>query len=225
MDTTRAPAWYGTVLAQQAQPEKQVPALWHLARAAAYHDAGGLPDGQRRILGDTLERLYTSYHGETTGLDQVRAAAAAPKAAFPPAGFDIESVAAVAVRKQDEELSRTNPQLATWIRMRRKLDSPEGEKYFAESLRNTPLPRLKGTLIRSTPPDKPNELVVAISDLATPEIVVKLATPFPNEAEIGAILEFEGAIDSFVKSPFGLTVLSDPDKISGWPPPAPKHRK
>jgi len=28
-------------------------------------------------------------------------------------------------------------------------------------------------------------------------------------------------VDSFVKSPFGLTVVSDASKISGWPAPPP----
>ena len=147
-------AWFGTVLALDRQPGNQIPALWHLARAASYRDAGALPDGQRRQLAPVLERLYTTYHGETAGLDQLRIAAVA--ATFPPAGFDIESASAAALRKQDEELNRTNPQLASWIRIRRRLEAPDGEAYFAASLHNTPLPmRLKGTLLRTTPAGKP----------------------------------------------------------------------
>jgi hypothetical protein len=215
-------AWRGTMLAQATQPEKRALALWHLARAVSYSEAGALPEGQRRQLSVVLERLYASYHGEAGGLDQVRAAAAA--AAFPPAGFDIESAAAAFIRKQDEALSRTDPQLAAWVRLRRKLDSPDGEQYFT-ALRGSPLPLLKGTLIRSTPPNQPDELVIAVIDRAAPEIVVKLAKPFPNEAETGAPLEFAGTIDSFVKTPFTVTVLSDGDSIVGWPAPPPRRRQ
>ncbi len=215
-------AWLGTVLGLEQQPDKRVPALWQLARASSYQDAGALPDGQRHELGTVLERLYTSYHGDTSALDQLRSAAAA--APFPPAGFDIESVAAAALRKQDEELSRTNPQLAEWVRVREKLEAPDGDKYFTETLHNSPLPRLKGTLIKADPPGKPNELTIGVIDPAQAEIVLKLATELPNDADVGTVLEFEGTVDSFVKSPFGLTVLSDPSKISGWPAP-PRGRK
>ncbi len=214
-------AWLGTVMAAEQQPDKRVPALWQLARASAYRDSGALPDGLQRQFGEVLERLYTSYHGDTGGLDQLRSAAAA--APFPPAGFAIESVAAVALRKQDEELSRTDPQLAAWVRMRQKLEAPDGDKYFAETLHNSPLPKLKGALIKADPPGRPNELTIGVIDPAQAEIVLKLATEFPNDADVGTVLEFEGTVDSFAKSPFGLTVVSDPSKISGWPaPPARK---
>jgi len=48
-------------------------------------------------------------------------------------------------------------------------------------------------------------------------VIVRLETAFPNEAEFGTVLEFEGAIDAFTKTPFNLIVLSNPDKIEGWP--------
>jgi hypothetical protein len=183
-------AWFGTVLALDRQPANQVPALWHMARASSYRAAGALPDAQRRQLGTVLERLYTTYHGETGGLDQLRTASVA--AAFPPAGFDIESASAAALRKEDEELTRTNPQLASWVRIRRHLEAPDGDAYFA-SLHSNPLPmRLKGTLLKFTPANKPQELVLGVGDATTDEVVLKLETAFPNAAEAGTVLEFEG---------------------------------
>ena len=100
---------------------------------------------------------------------------------FPPKGFDIESASAAALRKQDEELNRTNPQLASWIRIRRRLEAPDGEAYFAASLHNTPLPmRLKGTLLRTTPAGKPKELVLGVGDATAEEVILKLDTAFPT---------------------------------------------
>ena len=161
-----------------------------------------------------LERLYITFHGDTTGLDQLKiGAAASPK---PPADFTVESATAVALRKQDEELSRTNPQLAAWIRMRRKLESTEGDAYFA-TLKGTTLPKLKGTLLRATPQNKPKELVLGVGDATAEEVLLKVETAFPNEAEFGTVLEFEGTIDAFTRAPFSLTVLSSTDKIEGWP--------
>ena len=155
------------------------------------------------------------------GLDQLRIASAA--STFPPAGFDIESASAAALRKQDEELNRTNPQLASWIRIRRRLEAPDGEAYFAASLHNTPLPmRLKGTLLRTTPAGKPKELVLGVGDATAEEVILKLDTAFPNDAESGTVLEFEGTIDAFTKAPFTLTVVADPEKIEGWPARRPR---
>jgi len=219
-------AWLGIVLTLQQQPDKRVPALWELARATAYRGPGALPDGQQRQFATILERLYLSYHGDTSGLEQLRTAAAG--AVFPPAGFDIESVALAALRKHDEELTRTNPQMAAWVRLRQKLETPEGDKYFSESLHNSALPTLKGTLISSDPPDKPKELTLGILDPAKPEVVIKLDSELPNAADAGTVLEFQGTADSYMKSPFALTVVSDPSKITGWPappPPKPETRK
>ena len=215
-------AWYGTVLALDRQPGTQAPALWHLARAASYRGAGALPDGQRRHLNGVLERLYTTYHGDSTGLDELRTAAAA--ATMPPAGLTIETASAIALRKQDEELNRTNPQLAAWIRMRRQLEAPDGDTYFA-GIHGTPLPKLKGTLLRATPTNKPKELVLGVGDATAEEVILKLETAFPNEAEFGTVLEFEGTIDAFTRTPFTLTVITNPEMIEGWPAPPAKTRR
>lgn len=208
-------AWLGTLMGQEGQPEKRVPALWQLARAAAFRDAGALPDGQQRQIGQVLDRLYRQYHGDDSGLDKLRSAAAA--AVYPPSGFDIENAAAAALRKQDEELTRTNPQLAAWVRIREKLAAADGESFFRDNLQNKPVTGLKGTLLKADPADKPNELTIAIVDPAQAEIVLKLETPLANPADPGTVLEFEGFADSFAKAPFSLTLLTDASKISGWP--------
>jgi tetratricopeptide (TPR) repeat protein len=74
LDPARAEtsAWLGTVLALQQQPEKYVAALWQLARAAST-----LPADQKKPIAGVLDRLYTSYHGDAAGLDQLLTAAAA----------------------------------------------------------------------------------------------------------------------------------------------------
>jgi hypothetical protein len=209
-------AWLGAVLVLDRQPANQVPALWHLARAASYRGTGALPDTQRRQLGPVLERLYTVYHGETAGLDQLRIASVAT--AFPPAGFDIESASAALARKQDEELTRTNPQLASWFRIRRRLEAPDGEAWFAASMHSTALPmRLKGTLLRATPTGKPAELVLGVGDAAAEEVVLKLDTPFAHGADSGTVLEFEGTFEAFTKAPFSLTIVAPQERIEGWP--------
>jgi len=217
-------AWFAIVLALEKQPEKQIPALWHLARAASLRDTGALPAAQRRQMDAALERLYISYHGETEGLDQLRSRSV--ESPFPPAGFNIESAASMAARRQEEELKRTDPERAAWLGIRKQLDADGGQDYFSSTLQKSPLPKLKGVLLRFSPAGKPQELVLSMTDAASADVTLKLTSPFPNEAEPGIALKFEGAAESFSRNPFQLTVSADPEKIEGWPePPAPASKR
>lgn len=216
-------AWFGIVLALEKQPEKQVPSLWHLARAVSITGAGALPTAQRRQIDPLLERLYVSYHGETEGLDQLRSRSA--EGAFPPADFNIDSAATIAARRQEEELNRTNPELAAWLRIRKRLEAADGEAYFSSTVLNSALPKLKGTLVRFSPPKKPDELVLGLSDPPSEEVILKVSPPFVNEAEPGTQLEFEGTAQSYSRDPFRLNVVVDQSKVTGWPEPPARNRK
>ena len=214
-DNAEISAWFGTVLALQKEEDKKVAALWHLARATALRGDRALPLHQQRQIGGLLDKLYVSYHGDESGLDELsRQAAAAP---FPPADFKIESAAIVAERKQQEELERTNPQLAAWLKIRKQLEAADGAQFF-DTLKSEPLPKLKGTVIRSSPPARPNEIVLGVSDPAVEEIILKLSAPLPARLEPGAQLEFEGRAESFMTSPFSLVVVVEREKVEGWTP-------
>jgi hypothetical protein len=186
-------AWLGIV---QAAQQKQMSALWNLARASS----------KQRQAKTLLDRLYTEYHGSAEGLDQLMASAA--KSPAPPAGFTIESASALAIQKDDEALAKIDPKLPDWARIRRRLQAPDGEKYFADSLKNTPLPRLKGTVIQATPMD----ITVGILNATTSEVILKPSSPVNVKA--GSQIEFEGTMDSFVANPFLLTIVADSAKIS-----------
>ena len=215
--------WLGIVTGLQNSPDKKVTALWHLARAASLRDEGALPDEPRRQMAMLSERTYLSYHGNTDGLDQLQAAAKA--APFPPADFKVESAAAIATRLAEEELNRTNPELAAWLRIRKQLEAADGDNYFAQTLRQQPLPKLKGVIISTSPAKKPTEIVLGISGPAEGEVVLQVSTPFRNDADPGTTLEFTGKVESFTRQPFRLTVVADLGQIEGWPEPAPRGRK
>ncbi len=51
----------------------------------------------------------------------------------------------------------------------------------------------------------------------TEEITLKLSAPFPNEADPGTALEFEGVPEAFTKSPFTMLITVERDKVEGWP--------
>lgn len=214
-------AWYGTVLTLEKKEEKLPLAFWHLARAASIKEEGGLPEAQRRAVGNLLRGLYTSYHGNSEGLEKLLANSLT--ALDPPADFVIESGSTIAQRKADQEFEKAEPERYYWKKLRTRLESAEGETYFSDSVKGTRLPRLKGWLVRGEPAARPKVLVIGISDQNAEEIVLKLNTAFPSAGETGVVLFFDGGMaDSFTKSPFALTLEMDKDKLEGW---TPKSRK
>jgi len=100
-------AWLGLVSGLQKEPANQVAALWYLQRASALRGEGALPDGQQRAVGALADQVYTAYHGDGEGIENLKTAALA--SAVPPPDFHVETAAAVAARRADEELTRTNP--------------------------------------------------------------------------------------------------------------------
>jgi len=217
-------AWMGIVSGLQKEPGNQVAALWYLERAGALRGDGALPDGQQRAVGALADQVYTAYHGDSDGIENLKTAALA--SAVPPPDFQVETAAAVTARRADEELNRTNPQLAAWVHIRSQLEAPDSDKYLAD-LRSTPLPKLKGVVIRAVPEANPAEIVLGMSQPTTEEVVLRVSSPFPNAAPPGTELEFEGTVESLGKQPFTLTVLVDREKITGWPaaPASPGRKK
>ena len=216
----RVSAWFGAMLASQPQPEKKMVAIWHLSRAASLKDDNALSEPQRRQLTPIADRLYASYHGSEEGLEGLRVSVLA--SAFPPPGFSIESAAVLAARRAEEELAFRNPQLSAWLKIKKRLESADGASYFAASLRGAELPKLRGTLVRATPPKKPTELVLALSDATSEEVTLKLSSALPGEAEPGLQLDFEATGDAFTATPFQLVLLGSPNNVSGWPGAAQK---
>ena len=214
-------AWLGAVLAIQKEPAKRVEGIWHLARASYLDGDGSLIALQRREARSLLEAAYTSHHGALDGLDAIGAAAATGAAAQPPASFKIETAAELAQRKADEEMAATNPQLFTWVQIRRRLTGVNGQAEYDKLAQNT-LPRLKGYVIRCDKDPKPTEAIVGVQDSATEEVVLTFDAALPRCAEVGVAVEFEGKPVAFTREPFRLSVAVVGTSIQGWPAPPEK---
>jgi len=208
--------WLGTVILAEKKPEKQSEALFNFARAAAYDGTGALtPDGRQKIDA-YLTKVYTSLHGDTSGLAELKAMAKA--SATPPADFKIKTAAEIAAEKE-EELKKTNPQLALWLNVKGQLLSPEGQTYFDSSMKGAAVPKLKGWLVSAKPAVKSKELLVSMEgkDQAA-NVTLKLvgsdgttAAPLTGKPVVGVEIEFEGVGDSFTKEP-ALMVTFDVEK-------------
>jgi hypothetical protein len=198
-------------------PELTPRAIYQFVRASVVDPTlGGSADAKR--ITDYATSVYTSYHGADDGLDQLKTQAKASPIA--PAGFTIETAAAVANRKQ-AEFAQSNPQLAMWMGIKAQLaDAAAGMTYFDGTLKNAAVPKLKGTVVEGKPACRSKELLVAVpvpgqTGGPTAEITLKLDAALTGKPEAGEI-QWEGVPSAFTQTPaFMLTMDTEKAKIEG----------
>jgi hypothetical protein len=186
---------------------KQVPALWYLARATNKEIGAPLIGEERTQVNTVLENMYTSYHGSLEGLDQLRKVSLSK--AIPPAEFSIDPATLVNARKQEMELSSSNPELAAWLALHRQLTDANGDKYFTSDVDGKPLPKLKGTVVKASPPRAPKEFTLSMNEGEEADVTLKLTLPLSKPTPVGSLLSFQGTGTSFTKEPFGLVITAD----------------
>ncbi|HVN07310.1 MAG TPA: hypothetical protein VMT86_22980 [Bryobacteraceae bacterium] len=202
--------WLGQVVLARSiaekKPEMQSEALYYFARAAAYDGQGALDPALRKKVDDYLTKAYTTLHGDTTGLADLKTMAKANP--MPPADFKIKTAAEIAAEKE-EELKKTNPQLALWLNIKGQLLSPDGQTYFDSSMKGAAVPKLKGWLVSAKPAARSKELLVSMeSKDGAPNVTLKLVgtddtTPIAltGKPVLGEEIQFEGIGESFTKDP------------------------
>jgi tetratricopeptide (TPR) repeat protein len=223
--------WLGSVIYAEKKPERMGELLFYFARAAGYDGPGAMQPAQRQQAEAYLTKIYAAYHGDTSGLAELKAMAKAN--ASPPADLKVESAAEVANRKE-EELKKTNPQLALWLNVKGQLLAPDGQQYFDSSMKGAQVPKLKGWVISGKPALRSKELLVSMEGKDKPaDVTLKLVgsdgtTPAPltGKPEVGSEIEFEGVGDALSKDPFMVTFNVEKAKITGLKEEkvAPTHR-
>lgn len=206
-----------TAILRQKNPDKQALALFHYARAATLAGTpqqGALPEPAKKQAMDFFTKNYKLLRGDDSKmqefLDKVKTAA------VPPPGLTIKSIEQEIIEKE-EELKRTNPQLALWITVKKSLVAANGEDYFKNELKGSGLPKLKGKIVKTEPEVKPHTLYLAL-DGDKEEIKVVLDVLLPEKADPGTEIEFDqGVPTEFTKDPFLLTVEVEKDQLFGWP--------
>jgi hypothetical protein len=194
--------------------EKTYPiGLFHVARAAVYDGPGALPANDRANVDKYLAKAYAGFHGDPTGLDQVKATA--KTTAVPPADFRILSVKEVheGKEKQAQAEAQADPLGAMWKRIKEALTGAEGQQYFDSSMKDAQIPALRGYLVEQ----RPKELVLALSDKTTPEVTLQIDTAMPGKADPGTEITFEAVGKSFTKEPFMVVMETERKNIKGWP--------
>ena len=195
-------------------------ALFYYARAANYDGAGALTPQQRQALQADLQKVYTAYHGNANGLQELQSAAKAQP--NPPDGFHIESKAEIAKKSAEadvakaEALAKSNPELALWKNIKEQLSGADGANYFNSSMKEAKLPTLRGKVVSQDPENRPKTLVLALEDGTTGDATLKFEMPLPGKVDAGTELTFEGVPESYTTSPFMVVFNVEKEDLHGW---------
>ena len=229
-DATNGQAAYmlaSTLLSQQKDhPEKMQEALFEYARAASYDGAGALDANTRKQVDTFLTKAYTTYHGSTQGLDQLKAMAKA--SAMAPGDLKIKST--VDIAKEEEELrmakAKENPMLAFWNEVKEGVtqsDAAKADEYWGAvkgsgfpPAEKVPGGKFKGKLISAAPETRPKELKIAIEKPDVADVTLVLEEPLPGKMEPGGEISFSGVPEELSKSPYMITFKVAKEDIEGW---------
>lgn len=125
--------WLGSVILRQKNVARYSEAIYDIARAVSITAGTGstpLAPEQKKAAEDFLKKLYVGYHGDETGLDQVKEQVKA--AALPPPDYHIKSVEEIQKEQfaNEEEFNKAHPDIALWRTISKALKAPDGATYF-----------------------------------------------------------------------------------------------
>src|SRR5476649_2174118 len=179
---------------QKEKPEKIAQAIYEFERAAVIDPTLGDPKSDPKKIPAFADNAYVTVHGSAEGLDQLKLQV--KQSPLPPAGFKIKTDAETATEKE-AEFEKTNPQLALWMKLKGALSDTGGEQYFAGTLKDMQVPKLKGTLVEAKPACRPKELLVALplpDAQGTPraEITLKLDKALTGKPQASTEFQWQG---------------------------------
>lgn len=207
--------WLGTAIASEHKVERTPEALFQFARAVSISGPAALAPAGKTAAEGYLAKSYANYHGDATGLDDLKAAAA--KSAMPPADFKLLSVTEIEKAKlgSEEAYLAAHPDIKLWRELKATLTAPEGQGYFDKSVKGAIIPQVFSAKIVSwTPETNPTEIKISIDD-PQGDAVIKYEKPVHAKLTAGDPITIEGYAVSYTKDPFSLTFGGDESHIKG----------
>jgi len=211
--------WLGSVIISQKNVARYSEALYDIARSLVVTGPEALPPAAATAYNSYLEKAYIGYHGDKSGLDDLKKTAAG--APLPPPGFHIESVAEIQAKQFSdiEAFNKAHPDIALWRQIRDTLKSDQGDTYFT-SIKGSQIPpenigMFKGKIVTVNDKD-----IVLNIDNAGGDATLKFEKALNAKViNVGDEIEFKGVVESFVKEPYMLTLsIDDPkESIKGLP--------
>ncbi len=211
--------WLGTVIIRQKNVARYSEAFYDIARSLSVTGASALPAAAQTQYSNYLKKAYAGYHGDETGLDQLKAAVAT--SALPPPNFHIESVEEIQKKQfaNEEEFNKAHPDIALWRNIRTTLTADGGDAYF-QTIKGSQIPPENIGFFKGKVVSVAGKEIVANVDNAGGDATLKFESAVNAKAvEVGAAFEFKAVVESFTKAPYMLTLTVDDPKtdIKGLP--------
>lgn len=202
---------------QKEKPEKISMAIYEFQRAAVIDPTLGDPKADPKKIQTYADNVYINVHGSNEGLEELKQQV--KQSPLPPAGFKVKTATEISAEKE-AEFEKSNPQLALWLRLKGALADTNGDQYFASTLKDSAVPKLKGVLVEAKPACKPKELLVALplpdaKGAPQAEVTLKLDKPLTGKPEANSELQWQGVPAAFTKDPFMLTMETESEKVEG----------
>lgn len=196
-------------------PVKRSKAEYEFQRAVVIDPTlGGRQDGKK--ITEFADQYYSTIHGSNEGLDKVKEMA--KQNPLPPADFKIKTATEIAEEKQ-AEFEKTNPQLALWMKIKGALADANGEQYFSGQLKDSAVPKMKGTVVEAKCRAKEILVAVPLPDAKgeqKAEITLKLDAAVTGKPDAGSEFQWDKGVPSaFTKDPFMLTMDVEKANIEG----------
>ncbi len=196
-------------------------AFFWIARAIGITGPEALKASDKQAASDYLQKAYSGYHGDTTGLSDLEKLASTATA--PPAGFSIKSVQEVQQEQASDAaaFATAHPDLALWRQIRDALKADGGDAYFA-SIKGSEIPpqtddaKFKMFTGKVVSQPSPKEILLAV-DNPMGDVTLQFEGPLKGTADPGTPVMFKGVIDAFTKDPYNLTLTVDKDDVEGLP--------
>ncbi len=208
----------GSLILRERNVARMPEGLYYIARAVQLSGPQALPAANKTAADSYLKRAYAGYHGDESGLDDVKKAALASP--IMPPDFKIESITDIQKKQEGdaEAFAKAHPDIAFWRTIRTALTAPDGQAYF-DMIKGSAVPpagdfTMFNAKVISQP--SPTELLVNVDNLGG-DATLKFEMPLKGTVDQGTAFKFKGVIDSFVKDPFMLTFATEKEDVDGLP--------
>jgi len=211
--------WLGSTIIRQKNIARYSEAIYDIARSVSVTGNGALPDANKKAAEDYLKRVYSGYHGDDTGLDQVKEQVKA--SALPPPDYHIKSVDEIQKEQfaNEEEFNKAHPDIAIWRNIRAALKAANGATYF-DQVKGSQIPPAEINMFKAKIVSVGEKEIVANVDNAGGDVTLKFEKAVNQKVlNPGDAFEFKGEVQSFAPDPYMLTVgIDDPkEDIKGLP--------
>jgi hypothetical protein len=199
----------------KADPKKRSQAVYEFQRAVVTDATlGGRQDGKK--MTDFADQYYSTIHGSNEGLDALKTLA--KQNPLPPGDFKVKTASEIAEEKQ-AEFEKSNPMLALWMKIKGALAADNGDEYFSGQLKDSQVPKLRGTVVEAK--CRAKEILVAVplpdaQGAQKAEITLKLDAPVTGKPDVGSEFHWDkGVPTAFTKDPFMLTMDVEKANLEG----------